>query len=71
MDQNININELLTPEQAADRLGVTVDTVRQYARAPLNRLKPVKIFGRLAFTVAEIDRYRADLDPRGRKSEKN
>lgn len=48
---------LLTPEQVAERLGLSVDTVRQYAREPHAKLAAVRILGRLAFEPAEIERF--------------
>lgn len=64
----LTLDDLLTPAQAAERLGLTVTTVRQYARRPRQRLRPVPGLGRsLFFTAEEIERFRATKDPRGRK----
>ena len=69
MSQQININDLLTPAEAADRLGIGVDTVRWYARS--GRLEAVRFLGRVLFDPAEIDRYaRSDRTP-GPKSGKS
>ena len=58
MSTKIKLENLLTPDQAAQQLGLSAETVRQYARDPAGRLTAIRIFGRLAFTRAEIERYR-------------
>jgi excisionase family DNA binding protein len=60
------IEKMLTPEQAATRLGVSVDTVRQYAREPLCRLRAVRFLGRLLFEPREIERYARQAAEKGR-----
>lgn len=60
------LSKLLTPQQAAQRLGVSVDTIQQYARAPLNRLRAVRFLGRLLFDPKELNRYTAGLSKAGR-----
>ena len=69
MPEPITLADLLTPEQAADRLGLSVDTVRQYARRPRQWLRPVPGLGRsLFFTAEEIERFRATKQRPGRKA---
>ena len=53
----IRLSELLTPEQAAERLHVAPDTVRQYAQAHVGRLKSVKLGTSVYFHPDEIERY--------------
>lgn len=64
----INWGELLTVEQVAERLGLTISTVRQYSRAPLSRLTPVRVFGGVAYEPAEVERYSREKRVYTRKS---
>jgi excisionase family DNA binding protein len=65
--KRIDYSALLTPKQAAERLGVSVDTIQQYAREPQAKLKAVRFLGRLLFEPREIARYARGSAGVGRK----
>ncbi len=62
---------LLTPEEAASELGVTPDTIRQYARREHVPFEAVRIGGRVFIPLAEVERWRNTpnrMGPRRRAS---
>lgn len=60
--------QLLTPKQAAEQLGYSIHTIRQYLRA--GKLSYTKFGTAIQIPQSEIVRYRREKRPVGRPSKK-